>query len=152
VAPVAAVATVVAVVAVVAVAFALVSCGGGAGPSPGPSATAARATSGIRGIALLEGGPYIASPPPLPAGFGSGRQGRPYPFVTVQVTATSGADAGRVVATLKPDRRALFTVALPPGDYVLEPIVQKDGPAPVQSTVVVTAGRFVRALVYVEAP
>lgn len=131
--------------------FALVSCGGGTSPSPSPSMTAAR-TSGIRGIVLLEGGPYIASPSPLPAGFGSGRQGRPFPFVTVQVTADSGADAGRVVVTLKPDRRGLFTVALPPGEYILEPIVQKDGPAPVQSTAVVSAGRFARSLVYVEAP
>ena len=133
-------------------ALALASCAGGTGPSPSPSVTAARHTSGIRGIVLLEGGPYIASPSPLPAGFGSGRQGRPYPFVTVRVTANSGADAGRVVATLKPDRRGLFTIALQPGDYVLEPIVQKDGPAPVQSTVAVTAGTFARAVVLVEAP
>ena len=117
-----------ATVAVVAfAAFALASCAGGTGPSPSSSVTAARHTSGIRGIVLLEGGPYIASPSPLPAGFGSGRQGRPYPFVTVRVTANSGADAGRVVATLKPDRRGLFTIAPQPGDYVLEPIVQKDG-------------------------
>ena len=136
---------------VAAAAFGLVSCGGGGGPSPTPSATAASA-SGIRGIVLLEGGPYTASPPPLPAGFGSGRRGRPYRFVTVQVTADSGADAGRVVATLKPDPRALFTVALPPGEYVLAPLVAKNGPAPVRSTVVVTTGAFVRALVYVEAP
>ena len=146
-------ATTVAVVAFVAfAALALASCAGGTGPSPSPSVTAARHTSGIRGIVLLEGGPYVASPSPLPAGFGSGRQGRPYPFVTVQVTANSGADAGRVVATLKPDRRGLFTIALQPGDYVLEPIVQKDGPAPVQSTVAVTAGTFARAVVLVEAP
>ena len=142
---------VVAAVALVAVTLALASCGGG-GPSPSPSATVAAHPSGIRGIVLLAGGPYVASPPPLPDGFGSGRQGRPYPFVTVQVTAKGGADEGRIVARLKPSRRGLFMIALRPGEYVLEPLVQKDGPAPLRTTVTVTAGAFARALVYVEGP
>lgn len=98
-------------------------------PSPSPSPTCA---SGIDGIVLFAGGPYLASPSPssLPGGFGSGAQGRPYRFVTVDVRATSGTNAGRVVATVKPDAQALFSLDLPPSGYVLRCLVPSDGPGP----------------------
>ncbi len=141
------------VVAFAALPLAATSCGGATGPSPSPSAGGARQTSGIRGIVLLAGGPFVGlSPSPLPGGFGSGRQGRPYRFATVQVTAEQGVDKGRVVARIKPDADSLFAIALRPGTYELKPLVPKNGPWPRSTTVVVAAGEFSRALVYVEAP
>ena len=134
----------------VAVALVATSCGGAAGPSSSRSATTARQTSGIRGIVLFAGGPDILSPSPLPGGFGSGRQGRPYRFVTVQVTVARGADKGHVVARIKPNADALFVIPLPPGAYVLKPRVPRNGPWPQATTVVVAPGRFSRTLVYVE--
>jgi hypothetical protein len=122
-----------------AIVLTLSSCAGGSGT-----------TSGIRGIVLFEGGPGIMSPSPLPGGFGSGRQGRPYRFVAVQVIARSGADAGRVVARVKPDSAALFRIAVPPGRYELKALVPKSGPWPRPTTVVVARGAYARALVYVE--
>jgi len=128
-----------AVTTLAAVALVAASCGGSVGQ-----------TSGIHGIVLFAGGPPITSPSPLPGGSGSGRQGRPYPSVTVQVTARGGADDGRVVARIKPDAEALFTIPLPPGTYELKPLVPKNGPWPQPTTVVVGTGRFSRALVSVQ--
>jgi hypothetical protein len=124
-----------------AIVLTLTSCAGA-----GESA----ATSGIRGIVLFEGGPGIMSPSPLPGGFGSCRQGRPYRVVAVQVIARSGADAGRVVARVKPDSAALFRIAVPPGRYELKALVPKSGPWPRPTTVVVAGGAYARALVHVE--
>jgi hypothetical protein len=142
---------------VLAVIVALVSlatsCGSGA-PSASPTPSTDR-SSGIRGIVLFAGGPVLppsVSPSPLPGGFGSSSQGRPYGFVTVQVTAEGGAHAGHVLARIKPDSRALFTLAVPPGRYKLTPLVPKNGPFPLATTVVVRPDRYVRALVYVEGP
>lgn len=131
--------------AVLAVAAA--SCGGAA-PSPNPSASPPRQESGIRGIVLFGGGPHIASPSPLPGGFGSGHQGRPYPGVAVEVSIGRGTQKGRVIATVKPDADALFTIAVPPGVYVLRPLVGHGAAHTLSVTVVVRPGRFVRALVY----
>jgi hypothetical protein len=133
-----------------AVALTGTACGAGA-PSPNPSASPPRQVSGIRGIVLLAGGPYILSPSPLPAGFGSGRQGRPYPGVTVQVAVGRGLHRGRVIAIVRPDADALFTIVVPPGTYVLRPLVPRDGPGVLSTTVVVAPGKFVRALVYAVA-
>ena len=71
-----------ALAALAVLAMTLASCGGSAPPS------------GVDGIVLFAGGPMILrshSPSPIPGGFGSGMQGRPYHYVAVQVTATSGA-------------------------------------------------------------
>jgi hypothetical protein len=124
-----------------AIVLTLMSCAGAGGSA---------ATSGIRGIVLFEGGPVIINPSPLPSGFGSGRQGRPYSVATVQVIARSGAHAGRVVARVKPDSAALFRIAVPPGRYELKALVPKSGLGPRPKTVVVAPGAYARALVYVE--
>ena len=67
------------------------------------------------------------SPSPLPGGFGSDAQRRPYRFAIMPVKATSGAHAGTVVAKVKPNAEALFSVNLPPGDYVLQPLPPTNG-------------------------
>jgi hypothetical protein len=110
--------------------------------------------SGVDGIVLFAGGPYAPSPSPssLPGGFGPATQGMPYRFVRLQVTATSGANAGKVVAEVKPDAQALFEVSLPPGSYVLKPLVPKNGPFPMPTEVTVRAGEHARAIVYVSGP
>lgn len=131
-------------------ALTLAACGGSATkPSPAPSRA-----SGVDGIVLFGGGPFDASlsPSPLPGDFGSGAQGRPYRFVTVEVRATSGTSAGTVVAKVKPDAQALFALDLPPGSYVLRPLVPKDGPWPLPIRVTVRADQRTRAIVYVEGP
>jgi hypothetical protein len=122
-------------------------------PSPTPSPSLSRA-SGIDGSVLFAGGPYVASPSPssLPGGFGSGAQGRPYRFVTVEVRATSGMNAGRVVAKVKPDAQSLFSLDLPPGSYVLRCIVPKNGPWPLPTHAAVRFDQRSRAIVYVEGP
>lgn len=114
------------------------------------SCGAANKASGVAGIVLFQGGPYAPSTSPLPAGFGSGSKGRPYRFVIVQVKATSGPHAGKVMAKIKPDAEALFSVDLPPGSYVLTPLVPRNGPWPRPATVTVHAGQRTRAFVYVE--
>ena len=67
-----------------------------------------------------------------------------------QVTATSAPNAGKVVATLKPNAEALFSVNLAPGSYVLRPLLAEHGPWPRPTTVTVRAGQRARAIVYVE--
>ena len=106
--------------------------------------------SGVSGIVLFSGGPVVDSPSPLPSGFGSGDQGRAYRFVTVQVKATTGTNAGKVAADVKPDSQALFRVALPPGGYRLTALVPKHGPVPRPADVTVKAGGYARVIVYVE--
>lgn len=107
--------------------------------------------SAVVGIVLFEGGPSNPSPSPaLPGGFGSGSQGRPYRFVTVQVTATSGPNAGKVVAKLMPDARALFRAKLSPGSYIFKAHVPTNGPWPRATKVTVRAGQRTRVKVYVE--
>ena len=140
-----------AIVALAALVLVAASCAAGAG-HPGATATTSHQPSGIRGVVLFAGGPFVLSPSPLPDGFGSGRQGRPYRFVTVQITVKGGAGAGRVVAKLKPGSQALFAVALPPGAYELKPLVPRNGPWPLTTEVVVRPGAYTRAIVYVEAP
>jgi hypothetical protein len=83
--------------------------------------------SGVDGIALMVGGPVnpSVSPSPLPGGFGEGGSGIYLDgSVVVQATAVSGADAGKVVAQVRADARALFAMDLASGDYVLN---AKDG-------------------------
>ena len=132
----------------------LASCGGRTQSSTQSTSTLGVKVgkpSGVIGIVLFEGGPAIPSPsPPLPGGFGSGSLGRPYRFVVVQVKATSGPRAGEVVARVKPDSRALFRIDLPPGRYLLMPLVPKHGPWPRPTTVTVRAGQRTRAIVRVE--
>ena len=62
-------------VAVLAMLLVLVGCGGKQ-PSPEPSPS-----SGVRGILLFGGGPFVdSSPSPLPGGFGTTKLGRPYHY------------------------------------------------------------------------
>ena len=131
-------------------ALSLAACGGSA-PYLSPSPTRA---SGVDGIVLFAGGPFMASPSPasLPGGFGSGAKGRPYRYVTVEARATSGTNAGRVVAKVKPDAQALFSLDLPPGSYVLRCIVPKNGPWPLPTHAAVRLDQRARAIVYVEGP
>ncbi len=127
-------------VAVLAMLVVLAGCGGKQpGPEPSPS-------SGVHGILLFGGGPGIISPSPLPDGFGTTKLGRPYHAATILVQAKSGANA---ILRTKPSTDGLFTIALPPGTYVLTPKVPKNGPWPMPTTVVVKPGQFTRALVYV---
>jgi len=68
-------------------ALTLAACGGSATkPSPAPSRA-----SGVDGIVLFGGGPFDASlsPSPLPGGFGSGAQGRPYRFAIQAFSSVS---------------------------------------------------------------
>ncbi len=133
-----------AAIAVLAVLLVLAGCGGKQ-PSPEPSPS-----SGVRGILLFGGGPYVdSSPSPLPGGFGTTELGRPYHAATILVQAKSGANA---ILRTKPSTDGLFTIALPPGTYVLTPKVPKNGPWPMPTTVVVRPGEFTRALVYVSGP
>ena len=119
----------------------LAACGGSSGTTH---------PSGIDGIVLFQGGEQIMSLSPLPGGFGSDAQGRPYPFPSVQVQATSGAHAGENVAKVKPNAEALFSVNLPPGSYVLWPLLPVNGGTAHYTNVTVHAGQRARALVYVE--
>ena len=106
--------------------------------------------SGIFGIVLVNGGKYVASPPSLPAGFGSGSQGGPYHKCKVQVTAASGPKDGEVVATVKPDTQALFRVDLPPGNYLLRALLPLHNRSFAQPTeVTVRADQRTRAIVFV---
>ena len=109
-------------------------------------------SSGIRGIVLFAGGPGVRSPSPLPGGFGTTKRGLPYRWVTVRVTRAADGKTKATVASLKPDTNALFTVSLPPGTYVLTPLVPKNGPAPLTTRVVVKPGEYARAIVYVTGP
>jgi len=140
-----------AIAALMALVVVAASCAAGTS-HPGPTATTSGHPSGIRGIVLFAGGPFVLSPAPLPDGFGSGRQGRPYRFVTVQITVKSGAGTGRVVAKVRPDSQAMFAVALPPGAYELKPLVPRNGPWPLTTAVAVRPGAYTRAIVYVQAP
>jgi hypothetical protein len=97
--------------------------------------------SGVRGTVLL--GPTcpvetMESPCP----------DRPVPDVQVQVL-----QGGDVVTTVRSDGDGQFTVALEPGDYVLQAVVQEGGPAmsakPVDATV--TSGAFVEVTVPVDS-
>jgi hypothetical protein len=128
--------------------LALASCGSQSSPTSTPSGT----SSGVRGIVLFSGGPYIASSSPLPDGFGTTKLGRPYPWVTVEVRVKTGPGAGQVVAKVKPDAQALFTISLPAGTYVLAPLVPKNGPFPMPTTIVVEPGRYARTIVRVSGP
>ena len=116
---------------------------------------ASRQLSGtVDGIVLFEGGPgNPPASPALPGGFGSGSQGRPYRWVTVQAKAISGPKAGEIVASVKPDAKALFSVSLPPGRYQLVAVVPKNGPWPYCVTrVTARAGQHARAIVIVTGP
>jgi hypothetical protein len=123
-------------------------CGrGSVQPTPAPSLS-----SGIHGILLIGGGPIVnisTTPSPLPDGFGTTKLGWPYHAAQIEVTPKSGARAPIVVT---PAVNGLFTVALPPGTYVLTPKVPSNGPLPMRRTVVVKPGRFTRARVYLTAP
>ena len=104
--------------------------------------------SGVFGIVVFVGGLTPVSPSPLPAGFISKPVGYPYRSVVIEVRAASGTRAGEVVAKVKPDKQALFTIDLPPGDYVLTPLVPKDGPYTEASNVTVHPGELSRTIVY----
>jgi len=97
--------------------------------------------SGVRGTVLL--GPTcpvetMESPCP----------DRPLPDVQVQVL-----QGGDVLTTIRSDGDGRFTVALEPGDYVLQAVVQEGGPGmsakPVDVTV--TSGAFVEVTVPVDS-
>ena len=97
----------------------LAACGGLARrPTSQPSRS-----SGVFGIVLISGG-YVsptASPRPLPGGFVASPPSWGYPFAhgRVRMVAKTGAKAGKVVATVRPDAQGLFRVTLAPGKYVL---------------------------------
>jgi hypothetical protein len=134
--------------AVVVVAVALASCGGGAGR---PTTQSSR-SSGVFGIVLFTGhGPRLvpASPLPLPGGFvrEPWLDGNPFPDASVHVVAKTGANAGRVVATVKPNAQGLFRVTLPPGRYVLWPAVPRIWRW--RTAVRVRSGAYARAEVHV---
>ncbi len=116
----------------------------------GASSAGATHPSGIDGIVLEEGGEAIVSPSPLPGGFGSGLQGRPDPFPMVEVEVASGAQAGKDVARVRPNAAALFSVNLPPGSYVLWPLLPTNGGRAHFTTVTVRAGQRTRALVLLD--
>jgi hypothetical protein len=76
--------------------------------------------SGVSGIVLIGKGGLlgaVASPSPLPGGFGSSADLVPRGGATVVITALSGARAGSEVARLKADADGLFRSQLPPGRY-----------------------------------
>ena len=111
----------------------LVACAGRASSPSG--------ASGVRGTVLL--GPTcpvetVESPCP----------DRPLADVEVQVL-----QGGDVVATVRSDGDGRFTVALEPGDYVLQAVVEQGGPGmsakPVDVTV--TSGAFVEVNVPVDS-
>jgi hypothetical protein len=111
----------------------LVACAGRASSPSGDS--------GVRGTVLL--GPLcpvetMESPCP----------DRPLPDVQVQVL-----QAGDVVTTVRSDGDGRFTVALDPGDYVLQAVVEEGGPGmsakPVDVTV--TSGAFAEVTVPVDS-
>ena len=100
----------------VLVAVTLASCSSTKHPAPQPSHA-----SGIFGIVVMNNPTNMTSLPtssPLPDGFGLDTDRPTNAPVTVLVKATTGTNAGKVVATVKPTA-ALFTVALPPGSYIL---------------------------------
>jgi len=111
----------------------LVACAGRASSPSGDS--------GVRGTVLL--GPTcpvetMESPCP------------DRPLADVQVQVLQGGD---VVATVRSDGDGRFTVALEPGDYVLQAVVEQGGPGmsakPVDVTV--TSGTFVEVNVPVDS-
>ena len=140
--------------AVVMLVAVLLASACGAPSRPPTQSSSPGAGSGILGIVLFVGGPYVPnlSASPLPDGFGTQARGRPYRFVTVRITALDGRDAGRVVAIRKPDAQSLFTVSLAPGSYALDALVPKDGPFPLLTRVTVPPEHYVRAVVRVEGP
>jgi hypothetical protein len=111
----------------------LVACAGRASSPSGDS--------GVRGTVLL--GPTcpvetMESPCP------------DRPLADVQIQVLQGSD---VVATVRSDGDGRFTVALEPGDYVLQAVVEQGGPGmsakPVDVTV--TSGAFVEVNVPVDS-
>ncbi len=123
-------------------AFTLAACGASSAGTTHPS--------GIDGIVLLGGGPGIATPTPLPAGFPAHLEGRLYPYGVVQVRAASGPQARRAVARCRLNTHAFFTVNLPPGRYMLR-VLEPRNSAPSRTTkVTVNAHRRTRAVIYVE--
>jgi hypothetical protein len=111
----------------------LVACAGRASSSSGDS--------GVRGTVLL--GPTcpvetMESPCP------------DRPLADVQIQVLQGSD---VMATVRSDGDGRFTVALEPGDYVLQAVVEQGGPGmsakPVDVTV--TSGAFVEVNVPVDS-
>jgi hypothetical protein len=123
----------------------LAACGG-TNPTPTPTPS-----SGVQGI-LLFPGTYVGGPSPLPGGFGTTKLGQPYPSTPIEVRAKTGQNAGAVVAKVTTTGRSgLFTVALPPGTYILTPLVPVNSePWPVPKTVVVKSGKYTRTVVYLE--
>jgi hypothetical protein len=84
-------------------------------------------SSGIDGIVVTNQGGMITSknqwsPLPLPGGFGTSTL-RPFHVDAIQVLVASPPNTHKVVvARVQPDCRSLFSVKLPPGDYVLVPL------------------------------
>jgi hypothetical protein len=113
-------------------------------PSPQPSLS-----SGVHGILLIAGGPAVGIPSPLPDGFGTTKLGRPYDAV-IEVRAKTGAKAGEVVFKVRRTPNGLFMVTLPPGTYVLTPLVPKHGPWSEPKTVVVKPGAYTRTILYLQ--
>lgn len=107
----------------------LVACAGRASSPSGDS--------GVRGTVLLGPTcPVVTMESPCPD----------LPLADAEVQVLQGGD---VVATVRSDGDGRFTVALDPGDYVLQAIVEEGGPGmsakPVDVTV--TSGAFVDVIV-----
>ncbi len=126
------------VAAATALALALASCGAAAQPS------------GVYGIVLLDGGPPITAPSPLPDGFGSGLQGRILSVDGVHVWTVRGGKLGKLVARAQFGPQSTFRLTLAPGKYMLQAVVPKSGGGPRPTFVTVKAGQYSRVIVYVE--
>ncbi len=125
-------------------AVALACCGGHANqPTTGPSQS-----SGVFGIVLFPTMQQISAtdtPPALPGGFGND-WGAPWSKAKVRAVAKSGTNAGKVVATVKPNVQGLFRVALAPGRYTLW-LVPRAESRP--TSVMVRAGAYTRVKLWV---
>ena len=124
------------------------------GRSPAPA-------SGVLGIVVANVGGRIVgpgpSPSPLPDGFGLGEitvgSGagatklvvEPYPYgATIIAKATSGSEAGRVVARVRvKNGQTIFSMSLAPGTYS----IFNRGAASLATSVTVRAGHFTRVVI-----
>jgi len=108
----------------VAVAFLLSACAGSSPTPPG--------SSGVKGTAMIEGGPAGWSPRPEPG---------------VHVIAHKGGRNGRVAASVRVGSNGEFKMDLPPGTYTLLEVPNSLGPR----KVTVEPGRYVTVTLMVEA-
>jgi hypothetical protein len=95
--------------------------------------TAGSARSGVRGMAMIAGGPAPGSARPEPA---------------VAIVVHKGDLHGAVVTRTTADPSGRFKVDLPPGRYTLTEV----SGAAVSQTVVVKAGDYVAVTLQIDAP